>query len=298
MKTLPVILDGPVGTELERRGYATTLPKWSAGALLDASELVRAIHIEHLKAGADVLTTNTFRTRQATLGPEWRRWATVAVSLAQEAKASVNHQGGSPEPRIAGSVAPLADCYRPWESPYAQSESERRQADDEHRALCETLADVGCDLLLCETHCHPREALGAARAALSTGLPTWVALTPGPDATLMTPAEMAEAGKRLVGIGVEAVLVNCGPARETLRYVEALAGLPVAIGAYANAGSVDDTIGWNSSAEPGAQEYTELAAQWRSAGAQIIGSCCGTTTAHIAALRARWKASEVGESRL
>ncbi len=60
----PVLLDGAVGTELSRRGVRTTLPLWSANALLDAGALqtLAQVHLDYARAGAQILVTNTFRT--------------------------------------------------------------------------------------------------------------------------------------------------------------------------------------------------------------------------------------------
>ena len=82
--------------------------------------------------------------------------------------------------------------------------------------------------------------------------------------------------------------MNCLPAHVTERYVSALAsavaGGDVLVGAYANAGRPDATKGWE--AHPGDPAlYGELAFEWRSAGARIIGGCCGTGPAHVAAVR-------------
>ena len=63
-------LDGPMGTELERRGVALPAPAWSAAALASAPQLVAAIHADYAAAGADVATAATFRTtRRALAGP-------------------------------------------------------------------------------------------------------------------------------------------------------------------------------------------------------------------------------------
>ncbi|HEU4334332.1 MAG TPA: homocysteine S-methyltransferase family protein, partial [Candidatus Eisenbacteria bacterium] len=62
-----ILLDGAMGTELDRRGVATPLPLWSAAALIEAPEVVRAIHEDSIRAGADVVTTNTFRTTARTM---------------------------------------------------------------------------------------------------------------------------------------------------------------------------------------------------------------------------------------
>ncbi len=63
----PLLLDGAMGTELERRGAPCELPLWSARALLENPELVSRIHSDYIAAGAELLTANTFRTQRRTL---------------------------------------------------------------------------------------------------------------------------------------------------------------------------------------------------------------------------------------
>ncbi len=63
-----LILDGAMGTELFRRGIQTRLPIWSAQALIENPELVRDIHIDYIRSGAEIITTNTFRTTSRALG--------------------------------------------------------------------------------------------------------------------------------------------------------------------------------------------------------------------------------------
>ncbi|MDG2224288.1 MAG: homocysteine S-methyltransferase family protein [Rubripirellula sp.] len=266
------LLDGPLGTELNRRGVATQLPSWSAAAIESAPEVIAAIHADYADAGATVHTANTFRTKQRTVGDRWQIMTERAVELTRQSVPS-NH-------RVAGSIAPLEDCYCPDQSPGAG-------ALPEHQAFAEQLENAGVDLLLCETFPNPDEALAAVTAARNTSLETWLALTAGPDATLMSPAEMVSTAKQAVDLGAAAILVNCTPAVDTLRFLAALAdaALGVPIGAYANAGCADDQIGWTASAEPGAKTYAKLARQWIDAGATLVGSCCGTTPEHTKAVR-------------
>lgn len=270
-----VLLDGPMGTELLARGVPTPLPGWSAHALDDAPDVVREIHAAYAAAGAAVHTTNTFRTRPAVF-EDWQARARHAAELAREG-------GGARGGRIAGSIAPLEDCYRPDLSPAASDAAGTRAA---HAALAEVLAGAGCDLLLCETFPSVAEGLLATEAAVATGRETWTSFTAGPDADLLTPAQLAEGAREAVERGAAAVLVNCVPARATLAYVEALAeavGDRVPFGAYANAGHVDEGMGWTS--VPGAPEaYAQLAATWVAAGARLVGGCCGTGPEHVAAL--------------
>lgn len=270
---LLTVLDGPMGTELDARGADTRLPLWSARALFERPETVSAIHRDFARAGATVHTTNTFRARRRTLGARWEEGARLAVALARGAVPN--------DHRVAGGIAPLEDCYRPDLSP--------EHAEDEHRELAEVLADAGCDLLLCETFTHPREALDAVRAAVRTGRETWLALSAGPDASLMSPSTMADAARAATDLGAQAILVNCVGVLQIDVYVGALiaaVGARVPVGAYANAGHADDRIGWTADRTLGGARYAEHARAWIDEGATIVGACCGTGPEHVAALAA------------
>jgi len=181
-----------------------------------------------------------------------------------------------PDHRIAGSVAPVADCYRPDLSPL--------DARFEHRALARVLADAGVDLLLCETFPHIDESVAAVEECVATGVETWASLTAGPSADLLGPRELADGARRAVLAGATAVLVNCVPASATLRYVERLAEVGVPFGAYANAGRPDEGVGWTPG-PPGPARYAAWARSWLNEGATLVGGCCGTGPEHISALR-------------
>jgi S-methylmethionine-dependent homocysteine/selenocysteine methylase len=255
--TTTIILDGPMGSELDARGIATPAPGWSAYALEVAPEIVRAVHRDYAAAGATVHRTNTFRTQPRIFGERFRDLVKVAVRIAREECT-----------RVAGSMAPICDCYRPDLSPPAEV------ARPQHRALAEALRDEGVDLIVCETFPHGGEAVVAVEEAVRTGLPTWVALTAGPDASLMTPEAMERAARDCIAAGATYALVCCTGASHTGAYVDRLARIGTHTGAYANAYGCD------------AARYVELASRWRSAGATVIGACCGAGPAHIAALSA------------
>ncbi|AUX28683.1 MULTISPECIES: homocysteine S-methyltransferase family protein [Sorangium] len=271
-----VVLDGPLGTELAARGVETPAPLWSAAALLDARgcDVVRAIHRDYARAGATVHTANTFRTKRRQAGAAWAELLSRAVSLAREAVGEVD-----PRHRVAGSIAPLEDCYRPDLSP--------ADARQEHRALAQALAAARVDVLLCETFPHVGEALVALEEAVATGVEAWVSFTAGPGADLLSPEDVGAAAREAAARGARAVLVNCTPATRTLEHVERLAACGVPFGAYANAGAEAEGLGWaEGQGRASAARYADLARGWIEAGATIVGGCCGTGPAHIAALRA------------
>ena len=93
-------LDGPMGTELQRRGADTSGRAWSARAITEHPELVRAIHADYAAAGATVHTANTFRTRPDDVGERWRDLTATAVALAQVSRM---WSAGPPVDTIAGS---------------------------------------------------------------------------------------------------------------------------------------------------------------------------------------------------
>jgi len=262
------LLDGPMGTRLGELGVDLDSTLWSAGAVHSAPETVRRVHREYARAGATVHTTNTFRTRRRTAGDRWAALTTAAVRLAREAVPS-HH-------RVAGCIAPLEDCYRPDLSP--------EDPRPEHRELARLLADQPVDLLLCETFPHVGEALIAVEEAVATGVETWLALTPGPQGDLLDPSQVRDGAREAVARGASAVLVNCAPASRTLAWVEALSGLGVPFGAYANAGALGEGIGWEPTSD-GPRRYSHHARSWLEVGATLVGSCCGTGTEHVHALK-------------
>lgn len=158
-----LLLDGATGTELHRRGVPTTLPLWSAVGLIERPDVVRAIHADYAQAGADIIVANTFRTTRRTLRRAGWEGDVVALNnlacgLAREVAAE-----GRPGTLVAGSIAPLEDCYSPWLSPPFT------QALTEHREQAQLLAAAGVDVLMVETMPLAAEAEAALIAARETG---------------------------------------------------------------------------------------------------------------------------------
>ncbi len=288
------ILDGPVGTELTAHGVVTPLPGWSAHAVDEHPDVVREIHAAYAAAGARIHTACTFRTIKRAMGREWERLAREAVRLAREG-ADEGMSTGALAPLIAGSIAPLADCYRPDMSP---AETDPNGARTEHAALARVLVDAGADLLLVETFPHVGELVIAVEEAVKAGrevvrtIQVWASLTPGYLCDLLTARELAAGAARAVDAGATAVLVNCVPAIHALEYVEALVDIAgnVPVGVYANAGKAEDSMGWTSE-HIAAERYADLAKTWIDAGATIIGGCCGTGPTHIEELARRFASS-------
>ncbi len=291
-RSRPLILDGALGTELERRGFATTLPLWSAQALLEAPNMVWEIHKDYVDAGADVLSACTFRTTPYTLrkvGLEHRadELTHQAIRYARAAAVETSNQTRSassfiPHPSsfalVAGSVAPLEDCYHPELAPA------RDILRTEHTRFAKLLADAGADLLLVETQNSAREALIAAEAALATGLPVWVSLMPKSATEIFNGDSLAETARELHRLGVAVILVNCAkPAIIAAAFGVLTETLPAApLGLYPNL--LNSSLSLRSGERVG--DRGDFAA-WLSRfapPASVLGGCCGTTPEHIAEL--------------
>ncbi len=282
----PLLLDGATGTELTRRGVDTGLPMWSAKALVSAPDTLVAIHRDYVEAGAEIVTANTFRTHRRSLaaaghGDKAATLTARAVQLAREATA-MTPTGGTRNVYIAGSIAPLEDCYSPHLVP------DSRALTVEHGEMAATLADAGVDLLLVETMNTIREAVAAAQAAVATGLPVLVGLVCGRDGKLLSGESVPDAAGKLGGLGVDGLLINCSPTPDLdAALAELAAATDLPIGAYGNVGYADDTQGWVNTDSVDPDAYARHAEKWLDLGARVIGSCCGTSPAHTLALRAR-----------
>lgn len=276
-----IILDGPMGTELHRRGVPTPPLGWSAHALLTHPGVVRAIHDEYIAAGADVITTNTFRTnaraiRNAGLGDMARQLTATAVGMAREAAAAAGRRV-----LVAGSVAPVEDCYRPDLVP---TDGELQQ---EHAQLIGWLVEDGVDLIKIETMNTLREAVAAVNAARAlTDLPVLAGVVCGAGARLLSGEPVADAARMLEARGADAFMINCSSVADTTAALAAVAGATSMVrGAYANGGMPDPETWWSAENMIGPGAYATAAVTWHALGARLIGSCCGTGPDHVAKLR-------------
>ena len=282
-----IILDGAMGSELQRRGVPMHGYAWSAAALDTHPEAVLAVPQDYIRAGADVIITNTFPTARhvlepAGLGDRVRGLNQRAVGLAQTARE--NAAAGRPV-AIAGSVSGFrADAVT----------VEKLAASYLEQA--EMLAEAGVDLIVLEMMMsNVEQAAPAIRAARATGLPIWIGFS----------CRVAEDGV--------VQLLHGGPlSSELTQTLDLLADLPVdttavtvmhtlteestpalnivrqhwsgPTGVYAHEGRwVDPNWEFDHTLSP--EEYLRFARQWVEMGAQIIGGCCGIGPQYIRLLK-------------
>jgi len=283
-----VLLDGGIGTEILRRDLT-----WADHQLKSRPDVIRAIHADYIRAGADVISTNTFQLSRraflnhfkgvehlrhigvANLETRWIELLQAGVRLAQEARRDTAE---GRQVAIAGAMTTLEWCFRPDLAPHHE------QARAEYRELIEVFAEAGCDLLLIETVNSVPEALAAAEAARGVGLPFWISFVPDQQGRLFSGESLEQATRALAPLEPAALLLNCAPPDDVTAGLRQLA--PVCsgpTGVYPHVGRFDPPE-WLFTDEYPAERYAAIARDWIALGAGVLGGCCGTTPEHIAAL--------------
>lgn len=274
-----ILLDGATGSELERRGLKVTLPLWSAVAFLsqDGRSVLRDIHADYVRAGSEVITANTFRTnyrtlKRADLRHKVTAWTKEAVDIVRRA---VDDAKPDREIFVAGSVAPLEDCYQPELAP---PDAEMK---DEHRRHIDNLYEARVDLFLIEAMNTIREASIAADYAIQTGKPVVVSFIAKDADHLLGGESLSHAGRLGTMLKVAGVMINCvAPALlgDSLATLRTATSLP--IGGYAN---LLPTPGGKVTFSP--DEHARLVQGWiEKWSLKFVGGCCGSTPDHIKAL--------------
>jgi S-methylmethionine-dependent homocysteine/selenocysteine methylase len=244
--------------------------------LIVAQDVLLNVHQDYVRVGAEIITTNTFRTHRRSLakagmGDRARELTFKAVEIAKLSGAAF----------VAGSIATLEDCYSPELVP-SQDECEA-----EHAELAQNLADAGVDLILVETMNCIREAIAATQAALNTGLPVLTSFVCRSDGRLFSGETVAAAVQAISPLGVSGLLINCTTSSSINQpYIELRENAPRSMrtGLYANIGHVDETKGWTNTQDISPEGYAALAQDWLKLGANLIGGCCGTSPEYIVEL--------------
>jgi homocysteine S-methyltransferase len=279
-----ILMDGGMGTEILRRGLPTTLPLWSAEVLLTHPEIVQQIHEDYINAGTEIIITNTFRTteRAFTKGSIADKAHDTTVLACQLVHQAVEQAKPSHPVYVAGSIAPLEDCYSPELTPSPED------LQREHYTYAKDLVEGGADFLLLETMITLQETMAAVRAAEELNYPFAVSFCVNQQGKLLGGETLEQAVRAVEAANPLFIGVNCvSPeiATQMLRTLRELTTRPLSVYAQGDGGP-DDKQGWGFTEEKNREHYVAHAKQWIEAGAQVIGGCCGTNPTYIERLRA------------
>ena len=278
------LLDGAMGTQLIARG--TNIGKCNDYLNIESPEIISEIHRAYLRAGSDAVTTNTFGANQFSLA---RHGLAAKTAEINKAGAKIARQAVGPEHYVLGDIGPTGDFLEPLGSlkPADCYEAFARQA--------KALLEGGVDGLIIETMTALDEMAIAIEAAKSVcgDLPIFASMSfdkAGNDFKTMMGVDVEAMAAKITPLGIDALGFNCGTAsldeyvelaKKLLSAVNALSD-DVRVFAQPNAGKpelIDGLAVYKVSPE----DFAAAAKKIWLIGVSIIGGCCGTSPAHIAA---------------
>ena len=301
-----IVLDGATGTEIARLGTAMNSSAWCGVANKTHPDIVRQVHEEYIRAGADVVTANTFSTSRHVLASAGLADETVsinarAVELAREA---VNNVSPERPIAVAGSMSNMIAWIPGTVSPDLRFLPTPEEEFNNYREVAQTLAKSGVDLILMEMMTDIDRSSLAISAAVETGLPVWIGTSctlrddgspsvwnqhSEESATRLSPDHLKSEDKSYDTL-IEAMLSFqpqvMGVMHSTIETTNA--GLqtlfehwqgPVMV--YPETSS-EVRKGISHKVEPAI--FAAHCHDWVESGVQIIGGCCGTTIEHIRAM--------------
>jgi homocysteine S-methyltransferase len=290
----PLLCDGAMGTMLYARASASQMHGRCFDELvLTSPELIQRIHREYILAGAQVIETNTFGANAVKLaayglGDEVKRINRQAAKLAREAR-----EVAGQAVFVAGAVGPSGQIQIP---DLADDEPRLAILRGVFREQIEALMEGGAELLILETFSSIIELRQAVLAAREAGdLPIVAQLTFSEDALTLAGETPEAAARALAGLGVAVIGSNCsqGPAgiedvvqrmATTIRQIAPDSDDELLFSAQPNAGlpqRVENRFFYGATPA----YFAEYARRFAESGVRLIGGCCGTTPAHIAAMR-------------
>jgi 5-methyltetrahydrofolate--homocysteine methyltransferase len=284
MQTRILLSDGAMGTQLQAEG----LQAGDCGDYWNLShpEKVEKIQAAYVAAGTDVLITNTFGGCRLSLQRHDHGDDVTAINVAAAkiARSALGTKGSF----VLGDIGPFGGLMEPYGTATSQ------EVTDAFREQAEALVSGGVDGLIVETQTAIEEAAIGVEQALAAGSDCVVVsfsfdvTHDGNDLFTMMGASPEAAAEFAVSSGAHMIGINCGTGvdigwaiKATRRY-RAVCDLPVI--AQPNAGAPElrgAKVVYTQTPDQMAEQVGELA----DAGANIIGACCGSTPAHIAALR-------------
>ncbi|MCH2524310.1 MAG: homocysteine S-methyltransferase family protein [Dehalococcoidia bacterium] len=301
-----IVLDGATGSEIARLGAAMDSAAWCGVANKTHPDIVRHVHEEYIRAGADVVTANTFSTSRHVLASVGLADETVSINVraVELAREAVNNVSPERPIAVAGSMSNMTAWIPGTVSPDPRFLPTPEEEFNNYQEIAQTLAKSGVDLILMEMMRDIDQSSMAISAAVETGLPVWI----GTSCTLRDNGSVSawdqhfeepaarlspdhiQAEDRSYDTLIEAMLSFqpqvMGVMHSTIETTDA--GLQTLfehwqgpVMAYAETSS-EVRRGISQKVEPAI--FATHCRNWVENGVQIIGGCCGTTIEHIRAM--------------
>ena len=271
----PLIMDGAMGTELMRRGIELPLPLWSSMSNIDQFDQVMNIHKDYIEAGSDILTTNTFRTTPRTFikaGYSQNESEIISEQCCNMAIEAAKHAVKNENTLIAGSVAPLEDCYEPSHFPGKEI------AKKEFQLIIDRIIRKGVDILLFETMGNYEEIESALQVSNHVEIQRWLSIVLKNKNSILDGTELQKVVELANKNKIDMVLINCTPVNIILEALDIFLGYRKGKwGVYPNAGENMPTKDGEFVSKLDDESICKAIQGYITLGASVVGSCCGST---------------------
>ncbi len=267
---IPLILDGAMGSLLQQRGFNPDSKMWMSELNITNPDVIKNLHEEYICAGADIITTNTFRTNPAAFeGAGYKfdtKYALEGVKIAKEATRNLNIF-------IAGSNPPAEDCYQ------KVRKLNYNKLELNHNNHIELLADNGVDFILNETQSHFDEIKIICENCSSINIPYILSIYVVEDFKILSGESLNYVTDFILDHNPLAIGFNCISPSLFLRMLPLL-NLNYIWGFYLNCGvgEPEETIIKSAITT---QDYINVIKQVNSQNLAFVGTCCGSNPKFI-----------------
>ena len=276
IKQGPILLDGATGTNLQNAGMPVGVcpEQW----ILENPDVMIALQKAYVEAGTDILyaptfTANRIKLEEYGLGDRLEEMNKELIALSKEA--------------AQGKALVAADMTMTGQQLYPIGELMFEELVDVYKEQAAGLANAGADLFVVETMMSLQESRAAVIAIREVcDLPIMVSLTYNPDGRTLYGTDPATATVVLQSLGADAIGINCSTGPEDMiapvRKMAEYATIPILAKPNAGLPELENGV---TVYKTGPDEFAACGKRLVEAGASIIGGCCGTTPAHIKALK-------------
>ena len=276
-----ILIDGATGTEIERLGVPMVHNAWNGGGAMTHPDIVRGVHEDYIRCGAQILISNTFSTSRhvlndAGLQEHFELLNRRGVELACEARTNMN----TPDVLVAGGITH-------WSFTGQIPPHHQLRVNIEEQA--EIMANAGADLIMLEMMADIERMLIVLDAAGKSGLPVWIGfschLDERGEPRLLDGPALLDGVNTIQDKEVPVVSIM----HTEVEYVDTCLDVLNAnwegpIGVYAHSGKfVEPNWIFNDVISP--EEYASAADSWLQQGVQVVGGCCGIGLEHIQVLK-------------
>ena len=285
------LLDGGTGQEIYKRSRKQAHPLWAAKVMMDQPDIVKEVHQDFIKAGARVITINSYTctpTRLRRDGDiEWfEKLQLQATEIALKARDELGSMAENV--KIAGCLPPLTGSYIPDKRDFSDLKEEYEQ-------IVSIQAPI-VDLFLIETISSIKEAKAATEAVFESGNSAYLSFTLSDKQPeqLRSGESIDEALTSISSNYPDALLFNCSFPETISEGIKSIKHLDIPYGGYANGFTTVEPLKPGGTVEKlsarkdlDEEKHADYVMDWIKDGASIVGGCCEVGPSHINHLRKR-----------